>query len=492
MSKLKPFVKKIKVGNNYYIYDVNTNSILSLDFLTYSLIACDKSDKDNVANLRKRYNKKEIENAKKVIDTMKARGYLSIHRPNITFFHKIPKQEFPEHLKQILNNRLSRITLVVSEKCNMRCKYCAYSGKYLYNRNHSKKVMDLELFKKAVDFYISHSGSIYEKRVSFYGGEPLINFDVIQKGVEYIKKKYSYPFDYNMTINGTLLNEENIKYLVENNFSILISLDGPKKTHDRYRIFANGRGTFDRIYNNLKLIKYTYPEYYKKKVRFNIVLSPPLNLNDLNQFISQLDIKPSGIRFSDITSHHTTFFKRFSKAQLDEFYSHRIDYLNSFNEKLANNTELNEVEKNLYRTRYASIHKRDMDVLKRNAPSNGQCIFGERSLLINADGSFNFCTQVEDVFNLGNVYDGYNFRKIINLYYDLDKFLGERCHNCWAIRFCMKCIKEFNKNGLLDEESFKNSCSGKKQSILNELIDYIGIRERNYTALNYLNDITIT
>jgi len=490
MTELKPFVKKIKVGNNYYIYDVNTNSILRLDFLTYSLI-CDKSDNDNISNLRKRFRKNEIENARKAINTMKARGYLSSHRPNITFFHKISKQDFPEHLKQILNNKLSRITLVVSEICNMRCEYCAYSGKYLYNRKHSQNIMSLELFKKAIDFYISHSDSISEKKVSFYGGEPLINFDVIQKGIEYIKKKYSYTFNYNMTINGTLLNKENIKYLVENNFSILISLDGPKKIHDRYRKFANGRGTYDRIYNNLKLIKSAYPEYYEKKVRFNIVLSPPINLSDLDQFISQLDIKPSGIRFSDITTHHTTFFKKFSKTQLDEFYSHRIDYLNSFNKKLANNEELNEIEKNLYRTRYAYIHKRDMDKLERNVPSNGQCIIGERSFLINVDGSFNFCTQVDDVFNFGNVYDGYDFGKIISVYYDMDKFLGERCHNCWAIRFCMKCIKELNKNGLLDEESFNNTCRGKKNSILNELIDYIGIRERNYTALDYLNDMTI-
>lgn len=76
--------------------------------------------------------------------------------------------------------------------------------------------------------------------------------------------------------------------------------------------------------------------------------------------------------------------------------------------------------------------------------------------------------------------------------FDLDKFLGERCYGCWAIRFCMKCIKNINKNGELDEEVFERFCSKKKRVILDEIKDYIKIRENNYYALNYLKEIDIS
>jgi uncharacterized protein len=174
------------------------------------------------------------------------------------------------------------------------------------------------------------------------------------------------------------------------------------------------------------------------------------------------------------------------------FKESRINNLNSFNQKLAKNEELNEVEKSMFRTKYLYIHRRDMERLPSKYPSHGQCIIGTRTLLVNTDGSFNFCTQVDDVFNLGNIDAGFDYKRIEKIYFDLDKFLGERCYGCWAIRFCMKCIKNINKNGELDEEVFERFCSKKKRVILDEIKDYIKIRENNYYALNYLKEIDIS
>jgi uncharacterized protein len=132
-----------------------------------------------------------------------------------------------------------------------------------------------------------------------------------------------------------------------------------------------------------------------------------------------------------------------------------------------------------------------MEKLPSNYPSNGQCIVGARSLLVNSDGSLNFCTQMDDVFNLGNVESGFDIEEIEKIYINLDKFFSENCHNCWAIRFCMKCIKDINQNGEIDAGIFTKVCQQKKRSIMNEIKDYIRIRESNTNVFDYLKEVTI-
>jgi uncharacterized protein len=485
-----PFIKKFKIDEKFYIYDVNTNCLFNVNELVYNLV--DKNDMNLCeSNIINKYPLNKIQNANEEIKKMKANGYFSSHRPMITYFHEVPKNRFSEFLKKMLTNNLYRITIVATERCNMRCQYCAYSGKYLYNRPHSKKNMSSKVMKKAVDFYFNNSKENEDKNISIYGGEPLLNFKLIKECVEYIKAEYSENVKYNMTINGTLLNKEIIEFLANNNFSLLISVDGPKKIHDRYRLFKNGKGTFDCIIRNLKMLKSMYTDYYKNKVRFNMVLSPPLDYNAINDFISDSDIKPAGIRFSDVNKRYTSFFDRFSKEQLKRFKEETINFLRGYNIKLARGEELNELEKSMYRMKYSNIHKREMNVLKEKFPANGQCIVGLRSLLVNIDGSFNFCTQVDDVFNLGNVYSGFDYSRIESIYYDLDNLLSKKCYGCWAIRFCMRCIKDLNKNGKVDEDVFENFCIKNKTSILNDIKSYIKIREKNHHAFDHLDEVTI-
>ncbi|HLP59783.1 MAG TPA: radical SAM protein [Candidatus Deferrimicrobium sp.] len=484
------FIKKFKIDNNHYIYDVNTNAFLRVDELSYTLI--DKNEKLDEISILKKYPKDMIENNLKKIVEMKSKGYFAPQRPLITYFHKIQRENFHDFLFSILNNKLHKITLVVSEKCNLRCKYCAYSGQYLYNRKHSNKIMNIETMKKAVDFYFSHNTANKEKNISFYGGEPLLNFNTIKECVNYCKNQYCRETQFNMTTNGTLLNEEKINFLAENNFSLLISIDGPKEIHDRYRVFKNAKGTFNTIIKNIKFMKSLHHEYYKKKVRFSIVLTPDLDFNLLDNFISDADIKPAGISISDINDHFTTFFNQFSEEQLKTFDRNRTNIIDSFCTKLAKREELSEIEKNMFKTKFFTMHRRDMDILPATYPSNGQCTLGERALLINIDGSFNFCTRVNDSFNLGNLDIGYDYKRIEKIYFDLDKLFNKKCFGCWAIRFCMKCIRDVNKNGEIDEEIFNKMCEMKKKSILNEIKDYIRIRESNYHALDYLENITLT
>lgn len=130
-----------------------------------------------------------------------------------------------------------------------------------------------------------------------------------------------------------------------------------------------------------------------------------------------------------------------------------------------------------------------MEKLQAKYPPHGQCILGERALMINVDGSINFCTQVEDAFNLGNVFDGFDYEKIHELYFALESLFSKQCYGCWAIRLCSKCIKEFSKGDKVDGTDAEAFCQRKQNGILSELIDYIDIREKRSDAFDYLNDL---
>jgi len=485
----RPFIKKFEVDTDHYLYDVNTNEFFKVNEPVYRLI--DPGEKDRI-EMEKRYTPQQIEEAETNIARMKAEGYFSSRRPEITYFHTIPKTDFLSHIKSIIDYKLFKITLNVAEICNMRCRYCVYSGSYLYHRSHSNKLMSPEIMKKAVDFYFSHSRENNEKHISFYGGEPLINFDLIKECIAYIKETYDGTVEYNMTTNGTLLDKDKIKFLVENRFSLLISIDGPREIHDRYRVFKNGKSTFDRIITNLRTFKNLYPEYYSRKVRFNTVLAPPYDFKALKEFIAHTDVKPANINFADVASKFTSFFEQFDANQMTEFGAERIDTLHTFYRKLCNGDEPDELEKYLYKRNFLNMHRREMTKLPERSPSHGQCMLGERSLLINTDGTFNFCTQMEDVYNLGNIHDGYDYDLIEKIYFDLDAFFATKCRGCWAIRFCMKCIRNINREGKLDEELFNKFCDTRKKQILSDIQDYIKIRERNYHALDYLADLVLS
>ena len=158
-----------------------------------------------------------------------------------------------------LENGFQQLTLQMTDQCNLRCKYCIYSDYYPESSGYGNNFMKLETALKAVDIYMSYFEKIFEinsKRnpiFAFYGGEPLINFDVIQKSVEYIKEKYSnYEHKFTITTNGILLEDKHTcDFLRENNFWICVSIDGYKEHHDKNRLSIDGKETYSKVMKNI-------------------------------------------------------------------------------------------------------------------------------------------------------------------------------------------------------------------------------------------------
>lgn len=147
---------------------------------------------------------------------------------------------------------IKALCLHIAHDCNIRCKYCFASQGNFKGEN---LLMDYETGAKALDFLIENSGARRNLEVDFFGGEPLMNFQVVKDLVDYGKnkaKEWNKNMRFTITTNGTLLNEENMDYINENMENIVLSIDGNKETNDRMRYTVNNKGTYDLILPKIK------------------------------------------------------------------------------------------------------------------------------------------------------------------------------------------------------------------------------------------------
>ena len=150
---------------------------------------------------------------------------------------------------------IKALCLHITHDCNMRCKYCfADTGEY---GGGKRSFMSSEVGKKAIDFVIEKSDDRKNIEVDFFGGEPLMNFDVVKDIVEYGKARGEETgkiFRFTITTNGLLLNDEIEKYINENMGNVVLSIDGRKDKHDFMRPKTGGQGTYDAILPKYKKI----------------------------------------------------------------------------------------------------------------------------------------------------------------------------------------------------------------------------------------------
>ncbi len=219
--------------NDYYLYDVTSGSLHKCDALTCQVI-------NKMQGLPYDFGGVEesvISEIEGEINELKAEGLLMKEDVNVA----PPKSE---HIKALC--------LHICHDCNLRCKYCfAGTGDYKGHR----EFMSEEVALKAVDFLIENSGNRKILEMDFFGGEPLLNFDVVKRTVEYANEKASAlgkKFLFTMTTNGVLLRGEIADWLNENMENVVLSLDGRQEIHDDVRKTVNGKGSFEVIIQNFK------------------------------------------------------------------------------------------------------------------------------------------------------------------------------------------------------------------------------------------------
>lgn len=468
----KPLIKLYKTCGQHYLYDANKNSILQIS----------KSIYDHLSGV----NQQKTKNDEELLNRMSSAGFLTSNRVK-EILHPIT-----DLLPFYLSNKLSKLTLQITQKCNLQCKYCVYSGKYK-NRSHTNKSMPLNIAIKAIDFFIEHSIGSPEIFVSFYGGEPILELDLIKECVSYIKiKSEGKRVNYSLTTNGTLLNRKAVEYFVENDFGILISLDGPKEIHNKERVYAfNGNGTFDTIIKNIENIKVFYPQYLSK-VNFCTVLNPSCDIKCVDDFFVNYEtIKNIKNIFTSLSDRYTNekfnysneFFV-YMEYELFKVYLyklHRISYKNVSKIALRLFQQLEKLNERL----------RPTMKLPDKFHQSGPCIPGVFKLFINVDGNFYPCERVSElssVANIGNIYKGFDIEKIKEIL-NIGKISSEQCTNCWNIRNCSICIAEIDSLTHISTQMKSIACEKSKTTTQELLKDYCVLSELGYDFQSPRNSI---
>ena len=261
-----PVFHTFTAGGKRYMFDANTNVIINL--------------KEDLYFELEKYMQSGYKEITPAIEKLRDRGYLK-DRADFEMVHPMDST-----LEYSLERCIGTIALQVTQGCNLRCKYCAYSGSY-DNRVHSSKRMSKEIAFKAIDFLFDHSIDRDRVSLGFYGGEPLLELDLIKECVKYAKKKsIGKELMFNITSNTTLITDEVLKFLYDNEFSLTVSLDGDRQAHDKNRVFAaNGAGTFSVVMQILEKIQTQYPDYMER-VHINAVIDPTTDFDCTSNFFS--------------------------------------------------------------------------------------------------------------------------------------------------------------------------------------------------------------
>lgn len=227
--------------NNGYdiVLDVNSGAVHVVDDVTYEIIAMYEAHTKNeiVDTLAKQYDKAEVEEAMEEVQTLISNGELftkDTYENYIMDFKKRPTV-------------VKALCLHIAHDCNLACQYCfAEEGEY-----HGRRaLMSFEVGKKALDFLIANSGSRRNLEVDFFGGEPLMNWQVVKDLVAYGReqeKLHDKNFRFTITTNGVLLNEEVMEFCNREMANVVLSIDGRKEVHDKMRPFRKGAGSYDLI-----------------------------------------------------------------------------------------------------------------------------------------------------------------------------------------------------------------------------------------------------
>ena len=371
----------------------------------------------------------------------------------------IPTQITAEAVEKELEMRgYDQLTLIVTQGCNIRCKYCVYSGQYENSREHNNINMDFDTAKKALLLYFGYVKKkkmkipLFVPEISFYGGEPLVNFELIRQSVEFIKIIYDGKVDYNITTNACLLDDEKIKFFAENKFILSISLNGNKNEHDRLRVFANGEGTYEYAMSAIKKIRNIYPEYFKEFCYVIGVYDHGTDLEEIEEFFEREEIlKDKLLLYVPVIDYGTRWYEQYSEEERKKFLNQYQQIKKKYIQNLKLGKKESQIQKALFHMGDLQIINRPMnctiqEVTNGLLPSFGACIPGHK-MAIDPYGVIHACEKVNDKMPLGTVDSGLDYGKIAKILEKYNNTMGEQCINCPIRRFCPHCYQ-----ALLDGE----------------------------------------
>ena len=404
-------IHKYKFKDQYIVIDVNSGAIHIVSEIVYDILDFYQEDRDViVANLSHKYGEANILEALDEIEALVKEEMLFTEDSQVSM-----------HILEERDAVIKAMCLHVAHDCNMKCKYCfgdtgAFEGE--------RSLLSLETGKKAIDFLLKNSGSRRNLEIDFFGGEPLLNFDVVKELVAYGEKAqedYGKNIRFTITTNGLLLDDEKIEFINSHMVNVILSIDGRPHVNDNMRKTVNGKGTYDLIHKNyINLVNKRKGTYYvrgtftRNNLDFSEDVKHLVDSGFKNVSVEPVVTDPSydyALKEEDLD----TIFKEYER--LADLY---LDYYNSGKE-------------------FDFFHfKVDLTqgpcVIKRVSG----CGAGTEYIAVTPNGDIYPCHQFvgNETFKLGNIADDVFDNRLYGTFNRTNIYSKEECKKCWAKFYC--------------------------------------------------------
>lgn len=402
---------KYKLNGLNIVLDVDTGTLLTVDDLTYDLLdySGEKTSSEMLSIFHGKYKNQDILEALDEIKVLTSQGLLNTE---------------VEYSKEAYENEhlIKALCLHVAHDCNLKCEYCfAAQGDF----EGEKEMMSLEVGKKAIDFIVAQSKNRKNLEIDFFGGEPLMNLDVVKELVLYAKDlgaKNNKTFKFTMTTNGVLLNDETMKYLNETMDNVVLSLDGRKEVNDKMRKTINDQGSYDVIIEKIK--KMAELRGQKDHYVRGTYTHHNLDFSKDVRFLAEKGFKSISVEPVVAEAHHDyAITEKDLPRILEEYDVLALEYLKREEEGL----DYNFFHFNVDLDQGPCVYKR-----------LSGCGAGKDYVAVTPTGEIYPCHQFvgKDEFKMGDVYHGVTNNEIKKIFDAGNLLKKEACQKCWAKYFC--------------------------------------------------------
>ena len=414
-------IHQYKLGGYNIVLDVCSGGVHVVDDVAYDIISLFEttSREDILAAMEDKYlgtdgiTEADIEECFDDVVSLKDSGKL---------FAPDTFEPMAGHLKAKTSGVIKALCLHIAHTCNLNCSYCfASQGKY----HGERAVMSFEVGRQALDFLIANSGSRRNLEVDFFGGEPLVNFQVVKDLVAYarsIEKEHGKNFRFTLTTNGLLIDEDVIEFANRECHNVVLSLDGRKEIHDRFRVDYAGNGSWDRIVPKFQqLVEARKGQGYYMRGTFTHA-----NPDFLKDIQVMLDLG-------------------FNELSMEPVVAAPDDP-----------SALTEEDKAIVMEQYEKLAMLMLDKDKEGKPftfyhymidlTGGPCIYkrisgcgsGTEYMAVTPWGDLYPCHQFvgEEKFKLGDVWKGVDNTEIQNEFLECNVYARPECRDCWARLYC--------------------------------------------------------
>ena len=414
-------IHQYKFNGRNIVLDVCSGAVHVVDDPTYDIISMfETNDLETIKKAvtekykdRDDVTEKDIENCYAQMLEMQKNGQL---------FTADSFEPMAGTLKARTSGVVKALCLHIAHTCNLNCSYCfASQGKY----HGERALMSYEVGKRAFDFLIENSGTRRNLEVDFFGGEPLMNFDVVKQLVAYarsIEKEKNKNFRFTLTTNGVLVDDDVIEFSNREMSNVVLSLDGRKEVHDRYRVDYAGNGSWEKIVPKFqKFVNARGGKNYYMRGTFTHA-----NPDFLEDIKTMLDLG-------------------FSELSMEPVVAASDDP-----------AALTEADKPVVMKQYEDLAKLMLERDKEGKPftfyhymidlKGGPCIYkrisgcgsGTEYMAVTPWGDLYPCHQFvgDEKFKLGDIWSGVNNKKIQDEFASCNVYAREECRDCWARLYC--------------------------------------------------------